>query len=156
MQLLPSWNFTTFLFYSLMYSYFYYCITSWASTYQTNFRRLFILQKRLLKSLNKSHFKAICEGTWWTRLHLLQQGQFMFSIAKIHSCPLQGLKTIHLKQQFHSYNTRNSSPTVYPIVKQTVRTSQTVFSRIQDSFKFTWQRSHQLSIMIINKNNNAN
>ena len=53
-----SWNFPTFLFYSLMYSYLYYCIISWASTYQTNLCRLFILQKRLLKSLNKSHFKA--------------------------------------------------------------------------------------------------
>ena len=46
------------LYYSLIYPYFYYCNTVWASTYKTNLRRLVILQKRIIRIINKSHFNA--------------------------------------------------------------------------------------------------
>ena len=46
------------LFYSLSYPYLYYCNIVWASTYKTNLRRLVILQKRIIRIINKSNFKA--------------------------------------------------------------------------------------------------
>ena len=46
------------LFYSLIYPYLYYCNIVWASTYKTNLRRLVILQKRIIRIINKSNFKA--------------------------------------------------------------------------------------------------
>ena len=42
------------LYYSLIYPYFYYCNIVWASTYKTNLRRLVILQKRIIRIINKS------------------------------------------------------------------------------------------------------
>ena len=46
------------LYYSLIYPYFYYRNQVWASTYKTNPRGIFILQKRIIRITNKSHFKA--------------------------------------------------------------------------------------------------
>ena len=46
------------LYYSLIYPYFYFCNTIWASTSKTNLRRLVILQKRIIRIINKSHFNA--------------------------------------------------------------------------------------------------
>ena len=46
------------LYFSLIYPYFYYCNIVWASTYKTNLRRLVILQKRIIRIINKSHFNA--------------------------------------------------------------------------------------------------
>ena len=37
------------LYYSLIYPYFYYCNTGWASTNKTNLRGLVILQKRIIR-----------------------------------------------------------------------------------------------------------
>ena len=44
--------------YSLIYPYFYYRNQVWASTYKTNPRGIFILQKRIIRITNKSHIKA--------------------------------------------------------------------------------------------------
>ena len=75
------------LYYSLIYPYFYYCNIVWASTYKTNLRRLVILQKRIIRIINKSHFNAHTEPIFkdlgvlkFNDIHLLQLGQFM------HSC----------------------------------------------------------------------
>ena len=54
------------LYYSLIYTYFHYCNIVWASTYKTNLRRLVILQKRIIRIINKSHFN----------IHLFQLRQF--------------------------------------------------------------------------------
>ena len=42
----------------IIYPYFYYCNTIWASTYKTNLRRLVILQNRIIRIISKSHFNA--------------------------------------------------------------------------------------------------
>ena len=49
------------LYYSLIYPHFYYCNIVWAQTYKSNktyLRRLVILQKRIIRITNKSHFNA--------------------------------------------------------------------------------------------------
>ena len=49
------------LYYSLIYPYFYSCNIVWASTYKTNLRRLVILQKLIIRIINKSHLNAHTE-----------------------------------------------------------------------------------------------
>ena len=49
------------LYYSLIYPYFCYCNIVWAQTYKshkTYLRRLVILQQRIIRITNKSHFNA--------------------------------------------------------------------------------------------------
>ena len=41
------------LYYSLVYPYFQYCIIVWGSTYPTNLNRLNLLQKRVIRIVNK-------------------------------------------------------------------------------------------------------
>ena len=73
------------LYYSLIYPYFYYCNIVWASTYETNLRHLVMLQKRIIRIINKSHFNAHTDPIKdsgilkFNDIHLLQQGQFMYS-----------------------------------------------------------------------------
>ena len=80
------------LYYSLIYPYFYYCNIVWASTYKTNFLRLVILQKRIIRIINKSHFNAHTDPIFkdlgilkFNDIHLLQLGQLRCILAKILS-----------------------------------------------------------------------
>ena len=87
------------LYYSLIYSYFYYCNTVWASTYKTNIRHLAnaptdpIFKDRGILKVNG--------------IHLLQMGQFMYS-CKNSFLPPRLNNNFSQSSQFHSYNTRNS------------------------------------------------
>ena len=45
-------------YYSLIFPYFYYCNVVSASTYKTNLSRLVILQKPIIRIINKSYFNA--------------------------------------------------------------------------------------------------
>ena len=69
----------------LIYPYFYYRNKVWASTYKTNPRGIFILQKRIIRITNKSHFQAHTDPIFqelgilkFNDIHLLQLGQFMY------------------------------------------------------------------------------
>ena len=102
------------LYYSLIYPYFYYCNIVWASTYKTNLRRLVILQKRIIRIINKSHFNAHTDPIFkdlgilkFNDIHLLQLGQFMYS-CKNSFLPPRFNSNFSQSNQFHSYNTRNS------------------------------------------------
>ena len=57
-------SFLLMLYYSLIYPYFYYCNIVRASTYKTNLRRLVMLQKRIIRIINKSHFDAHTEPSF--------------------------------------------------------------------------------------------
>ena len=102
------------LYYSLIYPYFCYCNIVWASTYKTNLRRLVILQKRIIRIINKSHFNAHTDPIFkdlgilkFNDIHLLQLGQFMYS-CKNSFLPPKFNNNFSQSNQFHSYNTRNS------------------------------------------------
>ena len=98
------------LYYSLIYPYFYYCNIVWASTYKTNLRRLDILQKRIIRIINKSHFNAHTDPIFkdlgilnFNDIHLLQLlGQFMYSCKNPRFN-----NNFSQSNQFYSYNTRN-------------------------------------------------
>ena len=46
------------LYYTLIYPYLSYCNTVWSSTYVTNLNRIFLLQKRAVRALTNSDFRA--------------------------------------------------------------------------------------------------
>ena len=46
------------LYYSLVYPYLYYCTIAWGSTYPSNLNRLVLLQKRVIRIINKDTFDA--------------------------------------------------------------------------------------------------
>ena len=46
------------LYFSLVYPSFFYCNLVWASTYRSNFIRLEILQKRVIRTILKTTFDA--------------------------------------------------------------------------------------------------
>ena len=102
------------LYYSLIYPYFYYCNIVWDSTYKTNLRRLVILQKRIIRIINKSHFNAHTDPIFkglailkFNDIGLLQLGQFMFS-CKNSFLPPRFNNNFSQSNQFNSYTTRNS------------------------------------------------
>ena len=57
-QAFPFVNCHYALYYSLVYSYPFYCITEWGSTYPTNLKRLVILQKRVARIVKRDAFNA--------------------------------------------------------------------------------------------------
>ena len=104
------------LYYSLIYPYFYYCNIVWASTYKTNLRRLVILQKRIIRIINKSHFNAHTEPIFkdlgilkFNDIHLLQLGQFMYS-CKNSFLPPRFNSNFSQSNQFHSVHKKFPDP----------------------------------------------
>ena len=61
------------LYYSLIYPYFYYSNIVWALTYKTNLRHLVILQKRIIRIINKSHFNNHTDSIY-KNLGILNRG----------------------------------------------------------------------------------
>ena len=113
------------LSYSLIYPYFYYCNIVWASTFETNLRRLVILQKHIIRIINKSHFNSHTDPIFknlgmlkFNDIHLLQLGQFMYS-CKNSFLPSSSLRadeiklwlTLSAKQR---RNPCSGLPAVYP------------------------------------------
>ena len=92
------------LYYSLIYPYFYYCNIVWALTYKTNLRRLIILQKRIIRIMNKTaHFKVHTDSIFkdfgiliFNDTRLLQLGQFRYSCKKSF-LPLRFNNNFHLR-----------------------------------------------------------
>ena len=121
------------LYCSLIYPYFYYCNIVWASTYKTNLRRLVILQKCIIRIINKSHFSAHTDPIFkdlgilkFNDIHLLQLGQFMFS-CKNSFLPPKFNNNFSQSNQFYSYNTRNSQAYCLPYCRTLTRRSSHPF-----------------------------
>ena len=113
--------------------YFYYCNIVWASTYKTNLRRLVILQKRIIRIINKSHFNAHTDPIFkdlgilkFNDIHLLQLGQFMYS-CKNSFLPPKFNNNFSQSNQFHSYNTRNSQAYRLPYCRTNTKKSSPFF-----------------------------
>ena len=124
--------------YSLIYPYFYHGNIVWASTYKTNLRPLVILQKRIIRIINKSHFNAHTEPIFkdlgilkFNDNHLLQLGQFMYSCKHSFLAPKFN-NNFSQSNIFHSYNTRNSQAYRLPYC----RTNTKKFSPFFQGTKF--------------------
>jgi hypothetical protein len=74
----------------MVYPYLEYCNVVWASTYPSNLRRIVLLQKRVIRVLDKSKFDAHTDSIYkklnilkLENICLLQLGLFMYSYNKI-------------------------------------------------------------------------
>ena len=104
------------LYYSLAYPYLTYCVSVWGSTYQSNWNRIIILQKKIIRIISKVSFDAhtgvlFKEQEIWkfSDIYWYQIGKFMYLFKR-------GLLPNYFRDmlftrasQIHSYNTRNSS-----------------------------------------------
>ena len=74
------------LYNAMILPYLNYCNLVWGSTYKTNLQRIVVLQKRLIRIVNKSYYNAHSEPIFkklnllkFQDIHLMHLGQFMFS-----------------------------------------------------------------------------
>ena len=74
------------LYYTLIYPYLTYCTTVWSSTYVTHLNRIFLLQKRAVRIITNSDFRAHCEPLFFPlkildiySINSFYPAQFMFS-----------------------------------------------------------------------------
>ena len=70
---------------SLIYPYLFYCVSVWASTYQSNLRRLITPQKRVVRIMSRTAFDAHTEPLFKNLrilnlkdIYKLQIGKFMY------------------------------------------------------------------------------
>ncbi len=103
------------LYYTSIYPYLIYCNTVLSSTYKTNLNRIFLLQKRIVRILTNSEFRAHT-APLFRELKLLDIynlnpfyiAKFMFSYHN-HLLPPSFQNLFVASHQIHSYNTRNAS-----------------------------------------------
>ena len=115
------------LYYSIIYPYLQYCVIVWGLTYPTNIRRIELLQKRIIRILNKSAFDAhtspIFKKLGLLKLNdicMLQLGQFMFH-HKFSLLPERFDNMFLKNDQTHTFNTRNSSKYHVPSCRTNIR-----------------------------------
>ena len=103
------------LYYTLIYPYLTYCNVIWSSTYVTNVKRLFLIQKRLVRALTNADFTAHTAPLFY-RLNLLDIYKINFLyIVKFMYCYHYNLlpSSFHnifiTSRHMHSYNTRNAN-----------------------------------------------
>ena len=102
------------LYYSLVYPYLSYCSITWASTYVTKLNRIFILQKRAVRVLTNSDFRAH-SAPLFLQLKILDIFKLnAFHVAKFMFCyhhqilPLLFSNLFLLNKQVHNYHTRSA------------------------------------------------
>ena len=111
----------------MIYPYLQYCNLVWANTYQKNLSRLVILQKRIVRIINKSdnlaHTSPIFKDLYLLKfedIRKLQISQFMFLI-KNNSSPSNFQTLFILYWQIHKYNTRSSKSFHLPRIRTKLR-----------------------------------
>ena len=115
------------LYFTLVYPYLQYCIAVWGSMYSTNVHRLTILQKRVIRIIDKQTFRAHTNPIFkklsilkFDDIYLFNLGKFVYqykskSLLNCFECPLL------LVNEIHSYNTRNSKLFYIPKCKTNIR-----------------------------------
>ena len=100
---------------SMVLPYFYYCNLVWGSTYQSNLKRLTILQKRAIRVVSSSscdaHTDPIFKDLKFLKMNsirLLQLGQFMYS-SSTGNLPPKLDSFFSVNNSIHRYNTRHAS-----------------------------------------------
>ena len=103
------------IYYTLIYPYLTYCNVVWSSTYVTNVKRLFLIQKRLVRALTNANSTAHTAPLFY-RLNLLDIYKINFlHIVKFMYCYHHNLLPSSCHNLFitsryiHSYNTRNAN-----------------------------------------------
>ena len=77
------------LYYSLIYPYLQYCVIVWGSTYPSNLKRISLLQKRIIRVVNKEPFDAHTDPIFrelkilkFDKIYFYHLGKFMYLYQK--------------------------------------------------------------------------
>ena len=115
------------LYFSMISPYLQYCNLVWANTYQKNLSRIVILQKRIVRIINKSdnlvHTSPIFKDLYLLKfedIRKLQISQLMFLI-KNNSSPSNFQNLFILNSQIHKYNTSSSKSFHLPSIRTKLR-----------------------------------
>ena len=102
------------LYYSLIYPYITYCNCTWSSTYVTNLNRIYCLQKRAVRAITNSDYRAH-SAPLFSKLRILDIYQInTLQIAKFMYCyhnnllPPLFLNLFITNSQIHGYSTRTA------------------------------------------------
>ena len=103
------------LYYSLIYPYITYCNSIWSSTYATNLNIIYCLQKRAVRAITNSDYRAH-SAPLFSKLGILDIYQInTFQIAKFMYCyhnnllPPLFFNLFFTNSQFHGYSTRTAN-----------------------------------------------
>ena len=103
------------LYYSLIYPHITYCNTTWSSTYVTNLNRIYCLQKRAVRAITNSDYKAHSAPLFSKlrifdifQINTFQTAKFMY---RYHNnlLPSLFLNVFNTSSQVHSYSTRTAN-----------------------------------------------
>ena len=121
------------LYYSLVYPYLIYCNIVWASTYKSNLNRILILQKRIVRIMNKTWFLEQTSPLFRQDKILkiidicsLQMGQFMYSYNH-RILPEAFLNLFQKHNEIHNYNTRNARKIILPLCRTNIRRFSVIY-----------------------------
>ena len=111
------------LYHALVYPYLQYCITVWGSTCPTNLNRLVILQKRVIRIIDKLDFGVHTNELKILKLediYLFNLGKFIYKykhnlLPDCFECPLLTVDRVH------NYDTRNSKAFYVPTCRTNFR-----------------------------------
>ena len=115
------------LYYSLVYPYLLYCVSVWGSTYQSNLRRVFNLQKKIIRIISKvsldSHTDALFKEHGILKffdINFYQIGKFMYLFKK-GLLPNYFCNMFTFASQLHSHYTRNCNHYYIPPCRTNIR-----------------------------------
>ena len=103
------------LYYTLVYPFITYCNMVWSSTYVTNLNRIYYLQKRAVRAITNSDFRAHTAPLFMKlgilnifQVNSLYIARFMFCYHN-EILPPVFLDLFQCNSQIHSYNTRSAN-----------------------------------------------
>ncbi len=113
------------LYYSLIHPYLVYGVTLWGGTHLTYLKKLFILQKKAIRIINKTNYLHHTHSLFHDNailkladLYNLEVAKYLYRFSKkVLTKPLQKLFTTH--SSLHNYNTRNRNNPCIPLNKST-------------------------------------
>ena len=102
------------LYYTLIYPYITYCNSTWSSTYECNLNRIYYLQKRALRAVTNSDYRAHTAPLFSKlkildifQINILDSAQFMFRYHNNLPPPLF-LDLFMTNSQVHTFDTRTA------------------------------------------------
>ncbi len=115
------------LYYALIYPYIQYCIIIWGSTYPTCLYRINLLQKRVIRIINREAYDAPTDPIFkdlnilkLNDIYLLQLGIFMYKYQN-NLLPINFANSFLRTDQVHNYNTRASRLFYVPSCQTNIR-----------------------------------
>jgi hypothetical protein len=115
------------LYYALVYPYLQYCVTLWGSTYPYKLNRLLLLQKRVIRIVNKVEFDAHTDPLFkdnqifkFKDIYFYNLGKFMFLY--INNRLSRNFDNLVLRvKQVHGYGLRRAELLYVPLCRTKLR-----------------------------------